>query len=77
LFAQYSGQVPTELQTYMQSCPDNSCTTGSLVDLIPWAVANHAKVFEIYYQDWLTAYDPNYPGFYPAYQPVLQAAAGQ
>jgi hypothetical protein len=45
--------------------------------LIPWAVANHAKVFEIYYQDWLTAYDPNYPGFYPAYQPVLQAAAGQ
>jgi len=77
LFAQYTGQVPLELQTYMQSCPDNSCTTGSLVNLIPFAVANHATVFEIYYQDWLTAYDPNYPGYYPAYQPVLAAAAGQ
>jgi len=77
LFAQYTGQVPTELQTYMQSCPDNSCTTGSLVDLIPFAVANHATIFEIYYQDWLTAYDPNYPGYFPAYQPVLAAAAGQ
>jgi hypothetical protein len=77
LFAQYSGQVPTELQTYMQSCPDNSCTTGSLVNLIPWAVSNHATVFEIYWQDWLVAYDPNYPGYYPQYQPVFAAAAGQ
>lgn len=77
LFGQYTGQVPLELQTVGQSCPDNSCTTGSLVNLIPFAVANHATVFEIYYQDWLTAYDPNYPGYYPAYQPILQAAAGQ
>lgn len=75
LFAQYTGQVPLELQTYMQSCPDNSCTTGSLVDLVPWAVSNHATVMEIYWQDWLTAYDPNFPGYYPQYQPVLQAAA--
>jgi hypothetical protein len=77
LFAQYTGQVPLELQTYLQSCPDNSCTTGSLVNLIPFAVANHATIFEIYYQDWLTAYDPNYPGYFPAYQPVFAAAAGQ
>ena len=77
LFAQYTGQVPLELQTYLQSCPDNSCTTGSLVDLIPFAVANHATVFELYYQDWLVAYDSNYPGYFPAYQPVLQVAAGQ
>jgi len=77
LFGQYTGQVPLELQTYLQSCPDNNCTTGSLVNLIPFAVANHATIFEIYYQDWLTAYDPNYPGYYPAYQPVLAAAAGQ
>jgi len=77
LFAQYTGQVPLELQTYMQSCPDNSCTTGSLVDLVPWAVSNHATIFEIYWQDWMVAYDPNYPGYYPAYAPILQAAAGQ
>ncbi|HTS38219.1 MAG TPA: hypothetical protein VMH04_21275 [Candidatus Solibacter sp.] len=77
LFAQYSPQVPTELQTYMQSCPDNSCTTGSLVDLIPFAVANHVTVFEIYWQDWMVAFDPNFPGYYPAYAPVLNAAAEQ
>jgi uncharacterized membrane protein len=75
LFAQYTGQVPLELQTYLQSCPDNSCTTGSLVDLVPFAVANHATVFEFYWQDWLVAYDPNFPGYYPQYQPVLAAAA--
>lgn len=46
-----------------------------LVDLIPFAVNNHATVFEIYYQDWLTAYDPDYPGYFPAYQAVLQTAA--
>ena len=77
LFGQYTGQVPLELQTYAQSCTDNNCTTGSLVNLIPFAVANHATIFEVYYQDWLTAYDPNYPGYFPAYQPVLAAAAGQ
>ncbi len=75
LFATYTGQVPLELQTYLQSCPDNSCTTGSLVNLVPWAVTNHATILEIYWQDWLVAYDPNYPGYYPQYQPVLAAAA--
>jgi uncharacterized membrane protein len=77
LFGEYTGQVPLELQTVGQSCPDNTCATGSLVNLIPFAVSNHTKIFELYYQDWLTAYDPNYPGYFPAYQPVLQAAAGQ
>jgi uncharacterized membrane protein len=77
LFAQFTGQVPLELQTYAQSCSDNTCTTGSLVNLIPFAASNHATIFELYYQDWLTAFDPNYPGYYPAYQPVIQAAAGQ
>ena len=77
LFAEFTGQVPLELQTYAQSCPDNSCTTGSLVNLIPFAASNHATIFELYYQDWLTAFDPNYPGYYAAYQPVIQAAAGQ
>lgn len=77
LFSQYTPQVPLELQTVGQSCPDKSCPTGSLADIIPFAVANHATVFEIYYEDWLVAYDPNYPGYYPAYQPVLKAAAGK
>jgi uncharacterized membrane protein len=77
LFNQYTGQVPLELQTVGQSCPLGGCATGSLADLVPFAVANHVTIMEIYYQDWLTAYDPNYPGYYPGYQAVLKAAAGK
>ncbi|HTS36538.1 MAG TPA: putative Ig domain-containing protein [Candidatus Solibacter sp.] len=78
LFAQFAGQAPLELQTYLQSCPDRSCTTGSLVDLVPFAVAHHATVLEIYYQDWLLAFDPSYPGYSQygaAYAKVLTDAA--
>ena len=76
LFAQFTGQAALELQTYLLSCPDNSCTTGSLVNLVPFAISHHATVLEIYYQDWLTAYDPNYPGYFTAYQAILQTASG-
>jgi Putative Ig domain len=79
LFAQFTGQAPLELQTYLQSCPDNSCTTGSLVNLVPFAVSHHATVLEIYYQDWLLAFDPSYPGnseYGASYAKVLTAAAG-
>jgi hypothetical protein len=78
LFAQYAGQAPLELQTLLQSCPDNSCTTGSLVNLVPFAVSHHATVLEIYYQDWLLAFDPSYPGnseYGAAYAQVLTQAA--
>ncbi len=78
LFAQYAGQSPLELQTYLQSCPDNSCTTGSLVNLVPFAVSHHATILEIYYQDWLLAFDPSYPGnsqYGAAYAQVLTQAA--
>jgi hypothetical protein len=79
LFAQFTGQAPLELQTYLQSCPDNSCTTGSLVNLVPFAVSHHATVLEIYYQDWLLAFDPSYPGnseYGASYAKVLTTAAG-
>jgi hypothetical protein len=78
LFAQFAGQAPLELQTYLQSCPDNSCTTGSLVNLVPFAVSHHATVLEIYYQDWLLAFDPSYPGnseYGASYAKVLTDAA--
>ncbi len=80
LFHTYSGQVPLELQTIGQSCPQSptSCATGSLVTLLPFAVSNDATILEIYYQDWLTAFDPNYQGFDSAYAGVFtSAAAGQ
>ena len=78
LFAQNTGKAPLELQTYLLSCPDGSCQTGSLVDLVPFAVSHHASVLEIYYQDWLLAFDPSYPGhsqFGAAYAQVLTQAA--
>lgn len=78
LFAQFAGQAPLELQTYLQSCPDNSCATGSLVNLLPFAISHHATVLEIYYQDWLLAFDPSYPGnseYGAAYAKVLTQAA--
>jgi hypothetical protein len=73
LFNEYTGRVPLELQTLGQSCPTGGCKTGSLDDLIPFAVSNRATILEIYYQDWLTAFDPGYPGYFPAYQNILQA----
>ena len=78
LFAQHAGEVPLELQTYLQSCPDKTCQTGSLVDLVPFALSHHATVLEIYYQDWLLAFDPTFPGnsqYGPAYATVLTQAA--
>jgi hypothetical protein len=78
LFQTYHGQVPLELQTIGQSCPSdpNSCPTGSLVTLLPFAVSNDTTILEIYYQDWLTAFDSGYPGgFSSAYASVFTAAA--
>jgi hypothetical protein len=60
LFSLYTGLVPLELQTVGQSCTDNSCTTGSLDNVLPWAVDNKATIVELYYQDWLTAFDSSF-----------------
>jgi hypothetical protein len=73
--------VPLELQTLAQSCaPGASCSgqqaaTGSLIPLLPFAVANHATIMELYWKDWLTGFDPNFPGYYPAYGTAIQTAA--
>jgi hypothetical protein len=75
LFVQYAGQVPLELQTFGKSQPSNAKPTGSLVNLLPFALGLHTTVFEIYWEDWLIAYAPNYPGYsqyYTAYANVLQ-----
>jgi hypothetical protein len=75
LFNQYQGQVPLELQTATQSDPNGGGVTGSLVVLLPFAAQRHADIIEIYYQDWLTAYDPSYPGYYPAYATAFASEA--
>jgi hypothetical protein len=61
LFATYTGKIgPLELQTIAASDPTGVLATGSLVDLIPFAVNHHADVLELYETDWLLALDPDY-----------------
>jgi len=66
LFQSYEYQVPLEVQTVGQSCaPGETCSgnqasTGPLPAVLSYAAANHANIFEIYYQDWLLAYDAAY-----------------
>jgi hypothetical protein len=66
LFSQYSPAI-SEMQTLYQSCPEGTtCTnqlqinTGPLDPLLPFAVQHGANDLELYYQDWLIAYDPAY-----------------
>jgi hypothetical protein len=63
LFSKYAGKVPLELQTSALSEPNGSGPTGSLVQLLPFGLSQHTQVFELYLDDWLTAFDPNYPAY--------------
>ncbi len=63
LFDQYTGNAPLELQTIALSSPQGNQPVGSLVTLLPFAVSHHATILEIYCDDWLLAFDPNYPGY--------------
>lgn len=77
LFQVYSGKVPLELQTIAASSPDGS-GTGSLVDLIPFGLRLHTQIFELYFDDWLTAYEPSYPNYamyHVAYANALSSAS--
>ncbi len=88
LFATYTGQVPLELQTLGQSCPAGvgqcpnsqlSNLTGALTPLLPFAVAHHATILELYYQDWLVAYDPtnaDNASYGAAYKQAIETASG-
>jgi len=83
LFAKYK-QVPHELQTVGQSCPSgsncpgNDGLTGPLPPLLAFAKKNLCTICEIYTDDWLLAFDPNYPGYKQygaAYAAAIKAAA--
>jgi hypothetical protein len=78
LFTEFAGEVPMELQTYSASQPNGSGPTGSLTALLPWALAEHTQIFELYFVDWLTAFDPNYPAYatyHSGYAEALVSAA--
>lgn len=75
------GLVPLELQTIAASDPTNAPGgTGSLVDLLPFALGLHAQIFEVYIQDLQVAYDPtssSYAKYGQAYQAVFQQVAAK
>lgn len=61
--------VPHELQTIGQSCPSgsncpgNNGLTGPLPPLLVFGKANGVTIFELYYEDWLLAFDPSATGY--------------
>ncbi len=63
LFNTYTGQVPLELQTTLQSDPTGTLQTGSLATLgtvtglIPFATSLHANILELYPYDLLYGLD--------------------
>jgi len=70
--------VPLELQTIAVSDPTGNGPVGSLTVILPFAVTHGATIMEIYTDDWLLAFDPNYPGYstYGAsYAAAIKAAA--
>jgi hypothetical protein len=71
--------LPLELQTIEASDPTGNGVVGSLTTILPFAVEHGATIMEIYTDDWLQAYDPNYPNYttYGAsYAAAIKAAAG-
>ena len=80
LFDQYAAaQIPLELQQAGPSIANGGTTTGSMAELIPFAVAHHASIFEIYVEDLLTAFDPTWAAhakYGPAYREAVVTAHG-
>ena len=85
-FDLHAGRVPLELQLGGGAKSDPTCHpgpclgngTGSLVDLLPFAVQRHTTILEIGYPDWQIAFDstsPDYAHYHAAYQQALQVAA--
>jgi hypothetical protein len=79
LFDQYAGQAPLELQQAGDSIANGGTTTGSMAEIIPFAVAHHANILEIYVQDLMTAFDPKWPAYSqygPSYRQAMVTAHG-
>ncbi|MDP9051591.1 MAG: hypothetical protein M3O31_12870 [Acidobacteriota bacterium] len=89
LFARFPNTPVREMQTLAQSCPVGttcvnslSSLTGPLDPLIPFALAHGSNDLEIYYQDWLIAYDSAYASSVgassssAAYQAAIKKAVG-
>ncbi|HEY1977589.1 MAG TPA: hypothetical protein VGG89_13625 [Candidatus Baltobacteraceae bacterium] len=72
-----AGTVPEEFQP-INFTLDTKITIAPLTSLLPYAMLNHAQIFELYPQEWLTADDPQYPTYcqyHRAWQKTLSQAA--
>jgi hypothetical protein len=77
-FYEHVGKIPLYLQTQGATNPNGSGKIGSLVPLVEFSLSQHAQIIEIFFADWLAAFDPGYP-LYPfahaAYTTSLAGAA--
>jgi len=72
-----AGKVPEEFQP-INFTLDENITIAPLTSLLPYAIHNHAQIFELYPQEWLTADDPHFPTYaqyHRAWQKTLSQAA--
>lgn len=76
LFNLYSSNPLLQFQTSAASDPSGVSAPGSLVPLIPYALARGGTSFELYYADWQVAYDAsnaNYAAYGAAYRAAISS----
>jgi hypothetical protein len=79
LFSTYPAAPLLQFQTSAASDPTGITQPGSLVPLLPYAIARGSNAIELYYQDWQVAYDPSNPSnatYGIPYQTAIQSARG-
>lgn len=72
-FEAHAGSVPLEFQPITYTLNPSNATIAPLPKLLPYAIYNHAQIFELYPQEWLTADDPAFPT-YAAHHAAWRAA---
>jgi hypothetical protein len=79
-FDMHAGTVPLEFQPISWTLNPAFPKLAPLPQLLPYAMTNHAQIFELYAEEWLTADDPKYPTYnahHTAWKRALTAAAAQ
>ena len=77
-FDEYAGKVPLQFQPISWTLNPAFPKLAPLTQLLPYALYNHAQIFELYYQEWLTADDPVWPTYHAhhvAWSKALASAA--
>jgi hypothetical protein len=77
-FDAHAGRVPLQFQTISYTLDPDDPNLPQLPALVPYGITNHAQIFELYPQDWLTADDPtyaSYPAHHGAWAKALASAA--